>query len=89
MRKPKQKKLIMASPNGYPVQNPYLAIRRRSVQILRGLANDLGLSPVARSRITVAPTAPEEDEYEKLKKDRDLRLIQAQERFKKQNKKKK
>jgi len=88
MRKPKQKKLILLSPSGYPIQNPFLSIKRKSIQVLKGLASELGLSPASRSRVTAAPTKPTEDGYTKLKADRANRLVEAQERFKKARPKK-
>lgn len=43
--------MVVKSPNGYPIQSPYVSIRNRAHEIMRGLATDLGLNPVAQVRL--------------------------------------
>lgn len=42
---------IVKSPNGYPVQSPWVTIRNRNHEIMLRLAADLGLNPVAQQRL--------------------------------------
>jgi len=44
--------LIVKSPNGYPIQNPYLAIANRAMEDCYKYLQQFGLSPAARSRVT-------------------------------------
>jgi P27 family predicted phage terminase small subunit len=45
--------LIGKSPNGHPVQNPYLAISNRARKECMRLAVEFGMTPSSRSRIQV------------------------------------
>lgn len=44
--------LIIESPNGYPIQNPYLAIANRAMEDCYKYLQQFGLSPAARTRVT-------------------------------------
>ena len=44
---------VVKSPNGYPIQNPYLAIANTASKQLDQMGDRLGLSPASRSRIQV------------------------------------
>lgn len=44
--------LIVKSPNGYPIQNPYLAVANRAMEDCYKHIQQFGLSPAARSRVT-------------------------------------
>ena len=52
--------LCPSAANGTLVVNPYLKEYRRLTELLRVLQADLGYSPAARTRITVAPLGEEE-----------------------------
>ncbi len=43
--------LIVKSPNGYPIQNPYLAIANRAMEDCYKYLQQFGLSPAARTRV--------------------------------------
>ena len=43
--------MIVKSPNNFPIQSPYLAIRNRASETMLRLAADLGLNPVAQNRL--------------------------------------
>ena len=43
------------SPNGVPIQNPYLAVVNKQALIMIKLAQEMGFTPSARSRVTVDP----------------------------------
>jgi P27 family predicted phage terminase small subunit len=47
--------LIVRSPNGYPIQNPYLSIVHEAQRQMRAFAVELGITPASRSRVTVTP----------------------------------
>lgn len=42
---------VVKSPNGTPMQSPWLSILNRQAALMRSLASDLGFSPAARTRI--------------------------------------
>jgi len=72
----KGKGLILKSPRGYPIQNPYLNIKRKSFLIMKTLAVELGLTPCARSKVSAIPIKPD-DPYKQLKEARAARLAAA------------
>jgi P27 family predicted phage terminase small subunit len=41
---------MMKSPNGFPVQSPYVAIVNRQAEIMMRIAAEFGFTPAARSR---------------------------------------
>jgi P27 family predicted phage terminase small subunit len=43
---------VLLSPNGYPVQNPYLAIANKAMEQIRTFGSEFGLSPASRARLT-------------------------------------
>ena len=42
---------VMKSPNGYPVQSPYVAIANQQASLMERLGADFGLSPGSRSKL--------------------------------------
>jgi phage terminase small subunit len=47
------------SPNGYPIQSPYIAIANRQAEIMMRIASEFGFTPASRSRIaTPSPAEP-------------------------------
>ncbi len=53
---------MVKSPNGFPMQSPYLAVLNKQAEIMHRLGSELGLSPSARTRLHV----PEADVGELL-----------------------
>lgn len=52
--------LLTKSPNGYPIQNPALAIATQAGKQLRQMMSEFGLTPAARTRIkTTDPSQPD------------------------------
>ncbi|WP_260596962.1 phage terminase small subunit P27 family [Sphingomonas endolithica] len=45
---------VIKSPNGTPLQSPWLAILNKQAIIMRSLVSELGFSPAARARISIA-----------------------------------
>lgn len=43
--------LMKISPNGYEIQNPYIAISNKAIEKMRGLLAEFGMSPATRSRV--------------------------------------
>ena len=50
------------SPNGFPVQSPYLAIANKAMKQMVDLATEFGMTPSSRSR-TRAQKDPDDDEF--------------------------
>lgn len=46
--------LLVKAPSGYPIQNPYLAIANRAMEDCNKYLQQFGLSPAARTRVTVS-----------------------------------
>src|SRR4051812_15458725 len=51
---------MIKSPQGFPIQSPYLAIANRQAEIMLRIASEFGFTPASRSRIS----APMEDRPE-------------------------
>ena len=50
---------MVKSPNGYPIQSPYVAIANRQAEIMMRIAAEFGFTPASRSRIaTPSPGEP-------------------------------
>lgn len=47
--------LFVKTPNGFPVQSPWLAVSNRAIEQYKSMCNEFGLTPAARVRVT--PTA--------------------------------
>jgi len=52
--------LVVSTPNGYPIPNPYLSIATKALAGCARLWPELGLTPSSRSRVTV--TRPPADD---------------------------
>lgn len=46
---------LIKSPNGMPVQSPYVGMKNRALDTLRALAGEFGLTPSSRTRIHATP----------------------------------
>ncbi|MGD0708283.1 MAG: phage terminase small subunit P27 family [Anaerolineaceae bacterium] len=44
---------VIKTSNGYPIQNPYLAIANTCLKQLEALGSEFGLTPAARSRVSI------------------------------------
>jgi len=50
---------MIKSPQGFPIQSPYLAIANRQAEIMMRIASEFGFTPASRSRIaTPQPSSP-------------------------------
>ncbi len=62
-----EKGLTVESPNGYPIINPALSIVNKCIQQMHRLLTEFGMTPAARSRISV-PEPEAADPYEEFKR---------------------
>lgn len=46
---------IVKSPNGYPVQSPYLGIANTALKFIRDFATEFGMTPSSRTRVSASP----------------------------------
>ncbi len=44
---------VIQSPNGYPIQNPYVSIANQASATMRSLQAEFGMTPSSRSRVKV------------------------------------
>lgn len=49
---------VVKSPNGYPIQNPYLSIANTALKQVKEFMTELGMTPSSRSRIKVHSSEP-------------------------------
>jgi P27 family predicted phage terminase small subunit len=56
--------VMVKSPNGFPMQSPYLAVANKAMGQMRGLLAEFGMSPASRTRISVEQ--PDDDDPEGL-----------------------
>ncbi len=59
----RQHGVIVRSPNGFPVQSPYLAVANKAMAQMSKLLVEFGLSPSSRSRIQGPTDDPDDDEF--------------------------
>ena len=59
---------VVKSPNGWPMQNPYLAIANKAMRQMTSYLNEFGMTPAARTRIEVKPGDPTETASEQLRR---------------------
>jgi P27 family predicted phage terminase small subunit len=60
-KKLKHKGAVIKSPNGCPIQNPYLGIANTALKQLKTFLTEFGLTPASRTRIRV-PESEESDD---------------------------
>jgi P27 family predicted phage terminase small subunit len=61
--------ILVKSPNGFPVLNPYLTVANQALKKVRSLLAEFGMTPGSRSRIHAAGADDESDnEWAKLLK---------------------
>jgi P27 family predicted phage terminase small subunit len=51
---------MVKSPNGYPMQSPYVAVANKQVDIMVRIAAEFGMTPSSRTRIRVGEKTPED-----------------------------
>jgi P27 family predicted phage terminase small subunit len=51
---------MVKSPNGYPMQSPYVALANKQVEIMVRIAAEFGMTPSARTRIRVGERPPDD-----------------------------
>ena len=49
---------MIKSPNGFPIQSPYVAVANRQVDIMVRIAAEFGMTPSSRTRIRVGEKTP-------------------------------
>ena len=49
---------MIKSPNGYPMQSPYVAVANKQVEIMVRIASEFGMTPSSRTRIRVGEQTP-------------------------------
>jgi P27 family predicted phage terminase small subunit len=55
--------VMLKSPNGFPVQSPYLAVANRAMEQMRSLLSEFGMSPSSRSRVSgIIPASVDESD---------------------------
>jgi P27 family predicted phage terminase small subunit len=55
---------MVKSPQGYPMQSPYIAIANRQAEIMLRVASEFGFTPASRARIA-APVQRERDLFDR------------------------
>jgi len=58
--------VMVKSPNGFPMQSPYLAVANKAMEQMRALLAEFGMSPSSRTRVHATPQVDEEDPMERL-----------------------
>jgi len=51
---------MIKSPNGYPMQSPYVAVVNKQVEIMGRIAAEFGMTPSSRTRIRIGERPPED-----------------------------
>jgi P27 family predicted phage terminase small subunit len=59
--------LMVKSPSGFPMQSPYLAVANKSMEQMRQLLTEFGMSPASRTRLGVNPVEAEPDPLDLLR----------------------
>jgi P27 family predicted phage terminase small subunit len=54
---------VVTSPNGYPIKNPWLTLAERAQDQMVALLREFGMTPAARSRVTVTNPRPKENKF--------------------------
>jgi len=58
--------VMVKSPNGFPMQSPYLAVANKAMEQMRALLAEFGMSPSSRTRVHATPQVAEDDPMEQL-----------------------
>ena len=54
--------ILVKSPNGFPVLNPYLTVANQALKKVRSLLAEFGMTPGSRSRIQAAAAGDDTDD---------------------------
>ncbi|MCK1616588.1 phage terminase small subunit P27 family [Bradyrhizobium sp. 159] len=65
-RKLHETPMLLKLPSGIVQQNPWLTIANKQLELMHKYLTEFGLSPVSRSRVSVAPAAPGRSKFEGL-----------------------
>jgi P27 family predicted phage terminase small subunit len=58
--------VMVKSPNGYPMQSPYLAVANKAAEQVRLLLGEFGMTPASRARVhATPPESAEESPFER------------------------
>ena len=63
--KVREEGLMKMSPNGFPIQNPYLAVANRAMKEMRSILVEFGMSPSSRAKVSVVNPPSKDPEEEK------------------------
>ena len=55
--------VVIKSPNGYPIQSPYVAIANKAGEQVRLMLAEFGMTPAARTRVHATEQKPEESKW--------------------------
>ena len=58
--------VMIKSPNGFPMQSPYLSVANKAMEQMRSLLSEFGMSPATRTKVSAIPQPHEPDEFELL-----------------------
>lgn len=59
--------VMVKSPNGFPMQSPYLAVVNRAMEQIRAMLAEFGMSPSSRTRVHAQPGGAEaEDDFDRF-----------------------
>jgi P27 family predicted phage terminase small subunit len=61
---------LVKSPNGYPMQSPFLAIANKAFEQMRAMLVEFGMTPSSRSRVHVRPQDAEDPMEEFMRRQR-------------------
>jgi P27 family predicted phage terminase small subunit len=50
--------VMIKSPQGFPIQSPYLSVANRQAEIMMRIASEFGFTPASRSRIATPSASP-------------------------------
>ena len=64
--------VMIKSPNGFPMQSPYLSVANKAMEQMRSLLSEFGVSPATRTRVSAIPAPHDPDEFERLFGDKHL-----------------
>jgi P27 family predicted phage terminase small subunit len=65
-RKLHETPMLIKLPSGYVQQNPWLTIANKQMELMHKYLTEFGLSPVARSRVSIPPTASGRSKFDGL-----------------------
>jgi P27 family predicted phage terminase small subunit len=58
--------VMLKSPQGFPIQSPYLSVANRAMDQIRSLLSEFGMSPATRTRVSAMVPDDDDDPMERL-----------------------